>query len=75
MTVVQRRLVVSQIMTSAVPLNFSDNTSSISCPLNFCKLFKKKSNLHYTRLIPFRVSRVSGAHLREVVNVNLFYYI
>jgi len=25
---------------------------------------KKKSNLHYTRLIPFRVSRVDGAHLR-----------
>jgi len=23
-----------------------------------------KSNLHYTRLIPFRMSRVSGAHLR-----------
>jgi len=25
---------------------------------------KKKLNLYYTRLIPFRVSRVSGAHLR-----------
>jgi len=24
----------------------------------------QKSNLYYTRLIPFRVSRVSGAHLR-----------
>jgi len=27
----------------------------------------KKSNLHYTRLIPFQVSRVSGAHLRGFV--------
>jgi len=38
---------------------------------NFCsslvikkKNTSKKSNLHYTRLIPFRVSRVSGAYLR-----------
>jgi len=29
--------------------------------------FEAKSNLHYTRLIPFRVSRVSGAHLRGFV--------
>jgi len=28
------------------------------------KIKSRKSNLHYTRLIPFRVSRVSGAHLR-----------
>jgi len=31
-------------------------------------LFKKvlkKSNFRYTRLMPFRVSRVSGAHFRE----------
>jgi len=27
-------------------------------------LFNIKSNLYYTRLIPFRVSRESGAHLR-----------
>jgi len=28
----------------------------------------QKSNLHHTRLIPFRVSRVSGAHLRGFAN-------
>jgi len=28
------------------------------------KAFEKKSNLRYTRLIPLRVLRVSGAHLR-----------
>jgi len=35
---------------------------------NEIKTFKnfKKSN-HYTRLIPFRVSRVSGAHLHSFV--------
>jgi len=33
----------------------------------FAQVFtkSKKSNLHYTRLIPFRVSRVGGAHLRS----------
>jgi len=30
----------------------------------FSKIIKSKSNLRYTRLIPFRVSRVSSAHLR-----------
>jgi len=30
----------------------------------FCNLQIKKSNLRYTRLIPFRASRVSGAQLR-----------
>jgi len=29
------------------------------------KLSGKKSNLHYICLIPFRVSRVSGVHLRD----------
>jgi len=28
---------------------------------------KKKSNLHFTRLIPFWVSQVNGAHLRGFV--------
>jgi len=36
--------------------------NSFSCP-NMDSI-KSKSNLHYTRLIPFRMSRVSGAHLR-----------
>jgi len=31
----------------------------------------EKSNLRYTRLIPFRVSRVSGAHLRGFAEVNV----
>jgi len=31
---------------------------------SFGKPSNQKSNLHYTRLIPIRVSRVSGAHLR-----------
>jgi len=32
--------------------------------ITFTLRFHQKSNLRYTRIIPFRVSRVSGAHVR-----------
>jgi len=57
-------------LSKALRINFSFlielRFSKLFCfePL---KIFKKiKSNVHHTSLIPFRVSRVSGAHLRDL---------